>query len=576
MKVVSKLNLDTVRVPPQDLRENREDWSDRRYSEEHGGYKSRVLSGLRTDTMVSLALGSMLVGWAVYAGVFIYLSSAVIGGVRYFLLFDDEMISMRYAANLAHGYGLVWNPHGAHVEGFTNPLWVFIMAFFHLLPVSLAKMSLLVELLAVALGVANLILVWRLANLVSDNKAAALLAVLLTAAYFPLNQWALRGTEVALLTPLLTLAVLLAIQTIEGAPSQWLWPLLGIGTLTRLDMTVPALVIIAMVALLDRGRRREHLIKGLGWLLLLLAGQLVLNRWYYGSALPNTYYLKVTGFPVGLRLYNGMLRASAFLGGIGLLMLALTGALVWLRRDAKVVLLLAVFGGQIAYSIWVGGDAWEDYGGANRFVAVAMPLFMILLASAIQMTSGVLSDFLVPSAKKAIWKWREAIVFVVLSLACFLVLATSSKATAREMLLLDPPDETGHLDHLKWALALDQITDRDANVAVVWAGIIPYFADRNGVDLLGKNDATIAREPMHLDPKGGFYPGHMKWDYDYSIGTLKPDVVIELFRPTRDEIQRDIDPAYTHATIDGQIMFLRGDSNHVLWDQVDKVRDASQ
>jgi hypothetical protein len=94
--------------------------------------------------------------------------------------------------------------------------------------------------------------------------------------------------------------------------------------------------------------------------------------------------------------------------------------------------------------------------------------------------------------------------------------------------------------------------------------------------LLGKNDATIAREPMHLDPKGGFYPGHMKWDYDYSIGTLKPDVVVELFRPTREEIQRDIDPSYTHAIIDGQIMFLRGDSNHVLWDQVDKVRDANQ
>ncbi len=172
MKVVSKPSYDRVTVPPQDLRENREDWADRRHSEEHTGYESRVVAAVRTDTMVSLALGSMLVGWALYAGVFIYLSSTVVGGVRYFLLFDDEMISMRYAANLAHGYGLVWNPHGVHVEGFTNPLWVFIMAFFHLLPVSLAKMSLLVELLALALGVVNLVLVWRLANIVSASKAA--------------------------------------------------------------------------------------------------------------------------------------------------------------------------------------------------------------------------------------------------------------------------------------------------------------------------------------------------------------------------------------------------------------------
>jgi len=105
-------------------------------------------------------------------------------------------------------------------------------------------------------------------------------------------------------------------------------------------------------------------------------------------------------------------------------------------------------------------------------------------------------------------------VLVALTLAGLLILSTSTKATAREMLLLDPPDQTGHLDHLKWALALDEITDRDATLAVAWAGIIPYFADRSAVDLLGRCDATIAHEPMPLDPEGGFYPGHMKWDYD--------------------------------------------------------------
>ena len=35
---------------------------------------------------------------------------------------DDAFISFRYAANLAHGRGLVWNP-GERVEGYTNFLW---------------------------------------------------------------------------------------------------------------------------------------------------------------------------------------------------------------------------------------------------------------------------------------------------------------------------------------------------------------------------------------------------------------------------------------------------------------------
>src|SRR3954468_15755896 len=77
-----------------------------------------------------------------YAGCFIYRTSFVIGGERYFSLFDDAMVSMRYARNMARGLGLVWNPGGPHVEGYTNPLWVVYMAAVHLLPLPLSKTSL--------------------------------------------------------------------------------------------------------------------------------------------------------------------------------------------------------------------------------------------------------------------------------------------------------------------------------------------------------------------------------------------------------------------------------------------------
>ena len=548
--------------------------SDPRHSAERGDIQSLSTSTFLDDTLASRIFAFIAIAWFVYAVVFIFRSSVVVGGVRYFLLFDDEMISMRYAANLVHGYGLVFNPHGARVEGFTNPLWVLIMAFFHLLPVSLAKMSLFVQLLCAALMVINLVLVWRLADLVSPgSKAVALGAVVLTACYFPLNQWALRGTEVALLTPLLTLAVFLGLRTIDGGSPRWLWPLLGIGTLTRLDMTVPALVIIAMVAWFDRPRRRQHLLHGLGYLALFVGTELTFNLWYYGNALPNTYYLKMSGFPAWLRIYNGIIKESAFLAGVGLMILALTCAIVWLRRDAKVLTLLAVFGGQIAYSVYVGGDAWEDYGGANRFIAIAMPLFMVLLATALETTSVALSRLMASQESNAHRKWREVGLFSVLALASTIFLATSSQAKLREILLLDPPQELGHVDHLKWALTVNQLTDSKATIGVVWAGIIPYFANRRTIDLLGKNDATIAHEPMHLDPKGGFYPGHMKWDYDYSIGTLKPDVVIELFRPTQEDLERELDPSYSFVKVDGEVMFFRVDSHDILWSRVAKLRN---
>jgi hypothetical protein len=42
-------------------------------------------------------------------------------------LADDAFISFRYARHLADGLGLVWNP-GERVEGYTNFLWVALLA----------------------------------------------------------------------------------------------------------------------------------------------------------------------------------------------------------------------------------------------------------------------------------------------------------------------------------------------------------------------------------------------------------------------------------------------------------------
>ena len=63
----------------------------------------------------SLALIGLIIAlYLIYASIYIYNTSFVIAGERYFVLFDDAMISMRYAKNFAEGNGLVWNPGGSH------------------------------------------------------------------------------------------------------------------------------------------------------------------------------------------------------------------------------------------------------------------------------------------------------------------------------------------------------------------------------------------------------------------------------------------------------------------------------
>jgi hypothetical protein len=88
-------------------------------------------------------------------------NSLEVDGIRYFWLDDDQMISMRFARNVAQGFGFVWNPNEA-VEGYTNFLWVAVMAALHALPIGDAHASLAVKIVNWALSCEVLLLAERL------------------------------------------------------------------------------------------------------------------------------------------------------------------------------------------------------------------------------------------------------------------------------------------------------------------------------------------------------------------------------------------------------------------------------
>src|SRR5687767_3851366 len=130
---------------------------------------------------------------------FILGTSFLIDQERYFTLVDDAMISMRYAHHLAQGHGLVWNIGEAPVEGFTNLGWVIYLALLHLLPFAVSKISLAVMLTCVAILLVNILVVYKISQtLLPESKYGPLLSAIITAFYFPLVFWSLRGMEVGL------------------------------------------------------------------------------------------------------------------------------------------------------------------------------------------------------------------------------------------------------------------------------------------------------------------------------------------------------------------------------------------
>src|SRR5688572_9274188 len=167
--------------------------------------KDTSLMKLFSRYKAPLILIGILAAFAWYAAGYIKSTSFVVDGERYYVLFDDAMVSMRYAWNLAHGNGAVWNP-GEYVEGYTNPLWMLYMAFWHLLPIATSKISLAMQISgAVFLGL-NLVVIYKIARHLTSDILALFAALILTAFYGPLNIWGLLGMEVSILMLFLSLA----------------------------------------------------------------------------------------------------------------------------------------------------------------------------------------------------------------------------------------------------------------------------------------------------------------------------------------------------------------------------------
>jgi hypothetical protein len=327
-----------------------------------------------------------------------------------------------------------------------------------------------------------------------------------------------------------------------------------------MDMAVTCFAFLLYRLFQDPRNRMKYTGMTLLFLAVFLGGQTLMRYWYYGEFLPNTYYLKMTGYPLHYRISSGFYYFLLFTWKLNWVLFLIPFLFVAFRRHKQSVLLICVICSQLAYSIYAGGDAWEGYGGSNRFIALAMPQFFILFSYALL---AFCREF------KPLRKgWNVAL--LILSLILFNMFY--GPGTLLEFLMLAPPAHTGdNRAMVERALLIKQLTSPEATVAVTWSGALPYFADRHTIDLLGKNDRHIARLEARRQP--GFFqtifnyqPGHMKYDYGYSLSS-NPDVVAQLWK-NQEEAFPFLEKATRRVVIGSYLMFLRNGSPHILWNLV--------
>ncbi len=473
-------------------------------------------------------------------------------GQRCWGVSDDIYISACYARNLAHGAGAVWYPGAAPVEGFSNPLWTLLLALVHALPFfreeQLGLYVLVLQLALVgAIGALAASILRRLLERVGSmelGRGRALALFVLSLSLGTLAFWMAEGFEVGLVLLFGLVALRVALREPFGAREARILGLCaGLALWTRMDGVLACAPAALLVALERRWRPGTLAAAALGFGLPAAALFLVRHA-VYGEWLPNTYYLKLAGWPLGDRLRQGLGIDWTMLPGLALCWLGLAFRALRERLGAllrPVLALLATATLLVFYSIHNGGDSWGPWLGYDRFTAPAALFLGLALALALLRLPG------------------RAVVAAAL-VAAFAPLALD-KHVGDLVRLVRGKTERSEPSFAAFGRALEDCSKPEAKVALGPAGAIVYFSHRGAYDSLGKCDAWVARQPVNSP---GLSSGHNKRYLDAIFEREDPEFSYKEPPPR-------FRARYARCLHAGQTLWVRRDAPNALWDKLQKV-----
>ena len=361
--------------------------------------------------------GSVSKGWPWAAGGALIVAALAFEWWRryHYNVCDDSLISLQYARNVARGFGFVFNP-GERVEGFTNFLWVAVLALAY--PLSDETSAGFVRLavgLSIALAAVDILLLYRLARLIWPRRLApVLLALGLCIFDNSYTVWAMQALE----SHLLLFTMLVSCLFLWGAPSKSNAVGATLG-LSATMMTRPDAVLF--VGVLGAGQLvhawRSSEARRAMWRVLaifgatgLIFGIYFLWRYqYFGYLLPNTFYVKASGLR-GQAIERGWQYLHEYLSDRAYVPLLALGAIVGIR-DRIVGPLFGWVLIYAAYVVYVGGDFYPG----QRFFVVVTPFAALLCAysldRAARWISGRWSSR--PGLSRGVWAFGAALVITV-------------------------------------------------------------------------------------------------------------------------------------------------------------------
>lgn len=443
---------------------------------------------------------------------------------------DDPLISYRYSDRLLHGKGLTWND-GEYVEGYSNLLWVLLVAAGGLVQPDLVRVGWVLGFLANAAVMAAL--VWTFGRNCSNSIIAVLGGLLVLSLSDSFAYWGAGGLETALFEALLAWALATTFRMHIGTLS-WIGPglILGLLAITRPDGILIS-VGITVAIILREGISRASIRTALGLVALpsfFFVAQVGFRLAYYGSPVPNTAYVKL-----GLGLERVWVGAryigwAALDNCVPLVVALLAIVFLWRARRWQPLRAASVF--VVPAILWlsyidaIGGDAFPYY-------RLWMPAFVCIA-------------FLVSSLLTALPAVRPSRHLILISISAFLYVALQESVDPWSVPIAHSPEIDRLEAFAKKAFPHDEeqplrvgrrtIGDclavgqflrnafgaQQPLIAVNYAGCMPYASQLPSLDMLGLNDFHIARHrPPDMAPG---IPGHELGDGVYVL-SRKPDLI---------------------------------------------------
>ena len=463
--------------------------------------------------MPGLRLSNLAVPLLILCGIGASVLFYTISGVTFI---DDAYITFRYAQNLSDGYGIVWNIGDAPTQGSTSMAFVLGIALGFRLNLHPLMMALFLNTIGFIISGLS---VYYIGYLTLDRRPLLPFFMALAALLqLPVLILLTGGMETLFWTGLIYTAITLTIvyrRTGHPLAVPAFYVVSFLACLTRPEsVLIVGLLMLVFMARAHRDQNYRPVLIATGMFVIAGVLYLIWLQSYFGTVLPNSFYVKVSdgtslpGLVYVLLFVIHFITLFKVVALIGLILLFRRG--IFPPREVWTLLVLPVF---YTFTQPLIGEYF-------RFLIPTFMLFVALLCLGFGFLVRALMriirerEAMSPSLKRGL----AAVIGVVGVVIGFIGLNVWSP--------YPPPADFDRMRDdwilerntpmMATAYALADVPDiRDVSIAYGDAGALPYYSRAYHIDPVGLNDTQIARKAQEDGPQ---------WVIDFILAQ-NPDLI---------------------------------------------------